>query len=114
MPGPLYTSSFNSKGPNSQGPFAKKCIYEPTVKDHVRWVILAKGQGPDQCYQKVPGLNPGWVITFPWFCHPCQIPGITPCNVQNLQEMTAPSEICWANEELESLVGKKQSAAVCG
>ena len=30
------------------------------------------------CYQKVPGLNPGSVITFPWFCHLCLIFGITP------------------------------------
>ena len=30
------------------------------------------------CYQKVPDLNPIGVITFPWFCHLCLIPGITP------------------------------------
>ena len=30
-----------------------------------------------------------------------------PCSVENVQEMAAPSEMCWANEELESLVGKK-------
>ena len=37
-----------------------------------------------------------------------------PCSVENVQEMAAPSEMCWANEELESPVGKKQSAARCG
>ena len=37
-----------------------------------------------------------------------------PCSVENVQEMAAPSEMCWANEELESPVGKKQSAATRG
>ena len=31
-----------------------------------------------------------------------------------VQEMAALSEMCWANEELESPDGKKQSAAMCG
>ena len=30
-----------------------------------------------------------------------------PCSVENVKEMAAPSEMCWANEELESPVGKK-------
>ena len=37
-----------------------------------------------------------------------------PCTVQNVQEMATPSEMCWAKEELESPVRKKQSAATCG
>ena len=30
-----------------------------------------------------------------------------PCSVENVKEMAAPSEMCWANEELEYPVGKK-------
>ena len=30
-----------------------------------------------------------------------------PCSVKNVKEMAAPSEMCWANEELESPVRKK-------
>ena len=52
-------------------------------------------------------VNTGWDITFPWFCHLCQIPGITPSSVGQLKEMTAPREMCQANEELESPVVKK-------
>ena len=37
-----------------------------------------------------------------------------PCSVENVKEMAAPSKMCWANGELESPVGKKQSAAMCG
>ena len=37
-----------------------------------------------------------------------------PCSVENVQEMVAPSEIGWANEEFESPVGKKGSVATSG
>ena len=30
-----------------------------------------------------------------------------PCSVRNVQEIAAPSDICWANEELEYPVEKK-------
>ena len=30
-----------------------------------------------------------------------------PCSFENVQEMAAPSEMCWANEELESSVGNQ-------
>ena len=29
------------------------------------------------------------------------------CSVENVQELAAPDEMCWANEELESPVGEK-------
>ena len=66
------------------------------------------------CYRKVPGLNPRWVITFPWFCHLCQIPGITPVvsrmckRWQHLVKCAGPMR-SW-NFQLR----KKWSASVCG
>ena len=35
-----------------------------------------------------------------------------PCSVENVQEMAAPSEMCWANEELKSPVGKKAKSSI--
>ena len=49
-------------------------------------------------YQKVPGSNPSWIITFPWFCPLCHIPGITPSSVGKMKEIAAPSEKCLAND----------------
>ena len=37
-----------------------------------------------------------------------------PCSDENVKEIAAPGEMCWANEELESPVGKQQIAAMYG
>ena len=36
-----------------------------------------------------------------------------PCSVENVQGMKTPNEMGWVNKELESPVGRKQSAAMC-
>ena len=58
------------------------------------------------------GQIPDWVITFPWLCHHCQIPGTTPSNVGKIKGMAAPYYMCWANKELESPGGKNTSTVV--